>query len=159
MNKLKNNLNKKGNLDTFTLITGLFVIGTIIVVLLYAYSQVGDSFSSSPEATNIITGGTSFLQNLGNEGFAFITIGLILFNIIASYLLVTHPIFAIFDFILFPITWWFAAIMSNAWESTMYTFSSASSVPVMNYIMLNLLTIIVVTDIITSIVTYAIQKE
>jgi len=152
-------MNKKGNLDSFTIITGAFIIAGVVIALLYAYQQVAGAFSSSNDATLVINSGTSFLTNVGNSGFAFIVFGLILINIIASYLLVTHPIFAIIDFFVFPITWWVSAIMSNAYESSLYTIPSASALPLMNFIMLNLMTIIIATDIITAIVTYAVVKE
>ena len=154
-------MNRKGNMDSFTIITGLFVISAAVIGLLYAFQEVVTSgaFASSSDATGLINNGATMLTNIGNEGFAFIAIGLILFNIIASFLLLTHPIFAIIDLFLFPITWWVAAIMSNAYESSLYTISSAAGLDVMNFIMLNLVTIMVVADIVTAIVTYATVKE
>jgi len=152
-------LNKKANMDSPTIGIGIFMIGIALIVAALIISTGLTAFSGTTGSTDLLDKSQQMFLNMGNTGFMFIVIALIVFNIFASFFLPTHPIFVVIDIVFIPISIWVAAIISNAWESTMATMAATAGFTVMNYVMANLVMIIVCTDIITAIVSYAIIKN
>lgn len=152
-------MNTKGNLDDLSMPIVLLSAAVSIIAAYLILSSVGTSFSSSTEANNLITAGKLMISRVGNSSFIFIAVALILFNVIGAFLLLTHPVFMIVDIILLPLSVMIAAIISNAYEASLYTLSVSSAFPVMNFIMLHLPVLIVVSSIFSGIAAYALVKQ
>lgn len=141
-------------------------IPVLLIILSYTIfagyliiTSTGDSFNDSTEASNLLYNAKLMFSRIGNSSFLFIAIALILFNLVGSFLAISHHIFMIIDIILLPLSVMVAAVMSNAYEASLYTMTQASAFPVMNFVMLHLPVIIVVSSILSAIAAYALVKQ
>lgn len=153
---------KKGNLDTPTLIVSLFTMVLIIFSLYMIVSAISSSGSfntAGGTASSLIGNTQTMLTRLGNTGFMFAAMGLILFSVIGSFLLVTHPIFLLLDVFLLPIMVIISSALSNGYEASLYTLAAASNFQVINFFFLNLPIIIIAVDILTALAAYALIKH
>jgi len=160
---LKNFRSKKGNLDSFVILIYMFMftIGIIVAFIIISKGLSITTFINDPTANSLLTNTNTMILKIGNVGFMFGLIALIIFNFVGAFLLVTHPIFVMIDIILMPITIYVAAIMSNIYETSLAaTFATeVASFPVMNFLMLNLPLVIVIADILIAIGAYALIKD
>lgn len=155
------NMNKRGNIDSATILVLLFMLsaGIMVAFIILSSGAAGFTNAGSNQSISLLNNAQTMLVRMGNNGFAFMAFGLILFNMLGAFLLFTHPIFVIIDILFMPFSIMIGAILSNAYESSLYTLSVASNFTVMNFIMLHLPTIIVVVDIFTAILAYALVKN
>lgn len=152
-------MNKKANLDSPTAVIQIFVMGVAIIIVGLIIAVGITAFGSNVNALNLLTNAQTMFFRMGNSGFIFMALALIIFNMIGAFFLPTHPIFVVIDLIFIPISVWITAIVSNAWESTMAPMATAQGFVIMNYIFSNLVIIILAADILTAIVSYAIIKN
>jgi len=152
-------MDKRGSLDDMSIPVMLIMICFSIFAAYMIISSTGTAFDSSSTAGQLIANAKLMFSRVGNTSFIFIVVALILFNLIGAFLLLTHPVFLIVDIILLPISVMIASVMSNAYEASLYTMSIASKFPVMNFVMLHLPTIIVVSSILSAIAAYALVKQ
>jgi hypothetical protein len=153
---------KKGNLDSIVILSSLFLLAVGLIVTAIIFGTASPAFSADSTASALLGNANTMLSRIGNTGFLFAAIALIIFNLIGAYLLVTSPIFVIIDIVLMPITIYIAAVISNSYESSLTTLTvvnPSALFPVLNFIMLHLPTIIIVADIITAIAAYAYTKD
>lgn len=153
------NVNKKGNLESPSIVVGLFVLAFGIIISFMILDAGDDAFVDDPTASGLLNNANTMLSRIGNNGFAMAAFALILFNMVGAFLLVTHPIFVIIDIMFMPFSIYLAAIISNAYEASIETLTVAANFGVMNFVMGNLVIIIVVADIITAIVAYSLFKD
>ena len=151
--------NKKGNLDTMTIPILLLVLAVGVFAFYYIIDSATAAFAGDATASNLMSNTKTMFLRIGNSSFVMMAFALILFNLISSFLMITHPVFMIIDIILLPLSVMIATIISNAYEASLYTLSIATQFPVMNFFMLHLPTIIVIVDVMCAIAAYALVKQ
>jgi hypothetical protein len=153
-------MNKKANMDGLMIPMLLFFIGVGIYVGYLIISSGLTAFSGDATANSLLINGQTMMTRIGNNGFFFIAVALILFNVIGAFLLLTHPIFVIIDIILLPFSAIVAAVMSNAWEASMHLIPTITTAfPIMDAIMMNLMWVMLVADVFAAIAGYAFIKQ
>lgn len=150
---------KKGNMDDMFIPVSLLIVAVVIFAGYMILNSSQSAFTGYGSSYNLITNGKTMFTRLGNVSFTFIAVALILFNIIGAFLLVTHPVFMIIDIILLPLSVMVSAAISNAYEGSLYTMTEASNFAIMNFTMLNLPLLIVVTSILSAVCAYALVKQ
>lgn len=156
-------MNKKGVFqDGLVILTGFFLLAISIIVI-YAATDITNTAFQEQE---LLTDNTKEHFDDFNTDFpsvfdwAFVTIfvGLVLAGMVLSYVVPANPLIFVFMLIVTIVVASLGGFISNAWDSSTtdgLMATSASSFPMMNFIMDNLLTLIVVIFILMLIAFYA----
>jgi len=158
-------MNKKGTVDAILIVLMLFVTA---VVFLFAYViQSNIDTAMSPALENVTSGSsvgittvTSIFQNTLDYLFLAVFFGLIIGLLITSFFTPTHPVFFVFDIILFIGLVFTAVTISNTYESLttssggLFT-SAVNDLPIMDYIMLHLPYIALLIGVLAAIIVYS----
>ena len=109
-------LKKRGQVDLFYIIAGLFTLGVIIFVVYLMLIQIGESgiFDSYDTANQVYALGKQSISNFDNISL-FILVGLSLFVIISAAFVWNHPAYLIIGLFLLAIAITVAGVISNAW--------------------------------------------
>lgn len=154
-------LNSKGNafLDTLTVLITIFVFGVITIFGYTLLSNFNDDLQTSDvsnltkvQVDNLTTDYPSFMD------YAFITALVLLWiaSIIFSFMVDSHPIFLVITVILLLFVMFMGGILSNSYNfiSEESGFSSASF-PITNFVLNNLLLVVVFFGVSISVSLYA----
>ena len=108
--------NKKGMIDIFYILAGLFCLSIIVFAVYMSIDKVHDSgiFTGYDDAEKVYAHGELSILSLDNI-MMFIIVGLSLFLIISAVFIWNHPGFMIFGLLLLAIAIMVAGIVSNAW--------------------------------------------
>lgn len=157
-------MNKKGDINLPIVILILFVA---VIVLFFSsfffskfYSAVHyePAFNNTEVQSSMANTQKSFF-NLDNTIF-FLFIGFIIFLIISSYLIRTHPIFMVIMIILLFLITMFAFIISNTYQGLIegggeFGLYSETNYPKTNFIFYNLPILMFIVDIFSLIAMFA----
>ena len=131
---------KKGSLADFFIIPAfLLLIGLVVFVTLIMINKVSDTgvFDSNAVASNAITKAKTTFSMFDNL-MIFIIVGLSLYVLVSSAVVMNHPAFFILGFVLLVIAITFSAIVSNSyWDITQDSniASVSQNYPKLNYLM------------------------
>lgn len=109
-------MRKKGMVDLFYVLVGLFIIGIFLFVVFLAINRIDDSgiFGGYDDAEKMYAHGERALLSFDNM-MMFILVGLSLFVIISSAFIWNHPAYFIVGIVLLAVALTIAGVVSNAW--------------------------------------------
>lgn len=149
-------------LDILILVVILFVlaiswvIGNKVLGDLNTDIQASDDLSDEAKAmsNNVTTQYPSYMDN----AFVFFLVLFWVLLLVSSFMIDTHPIFFIASVILLFVTFMVGMVLSNTYEeirSDSDLASSANDFPKMNWVMDNILLVLIVIGVTTTIALYA----
>jgi len=157
-------MNKRGNAVEDTL-TALVIIVVFAIVSIFGFkmmSEFNDAWQSDPDMTEISKTVTQdFTTNypiLYDNAFILLVFMLWIGLMVMSFFIDSHPIFFVLTLLLLIFVFAAAAVMSNYFLDLAETGDMAGtmdSFPKMNWVMSNLLIVIIVIGISTSIALYS----
>lgn len=155
--------NKKGStLDIWFYIAGIFLLGIIIVISYYSMGEINQKFNQSSVMTqqskDMMNTSTTKFSGLAETIFLLGFFGSMVFVIISSFYIKTHPVFLPIGIVLLIIFGYLGIILSGTYTEITTANegieASASELTFIGYIMDNLTSIIVVMGMIVLIVLY-----
>lgn len=160
----KEKFNRRGDItDMFVFLIVLFILAVGLLVIVYTNSEIVNGFLASglnetAEQREALDGLDNFGKVTLQRGFLFLLVGLIISTMITSFLARTHPIWMFLYIIMLGLTVFIGIYLGSTYQDVkdMDIFSSIiESQGILNFIMDNLITIVVVVGILSMIIVFS----
>lgn len=155
--------NKRGSsiIDIIFVVILLFVVALSFIFAKFAFDDINTDLLADndlgAEAKASLSSSNAGYTSWSDAIFGFLFFGLIIFLLISSYLIDTHPVFLVISVLAYIFVVFVIANITNTFEETMAEtefLALQSSYPIMMFIMNNLVLLISITFALMLIILY-----